>query len=328
VHEFSRQLELEDLISLYAISKDFHVHVDARFTATILSQSLDKAPESSRIFLFKCYHCLYMPDPASRPNEEIPTAIRSVPSFRWLRMVLFREQVVAQIIRLLAYEGHHLPRGTSSAIKKIWFTLDVADNARRISLFHNAAFWTNRDLVLATMFLFKLDMRFTHPVNGAGETHLRNMMMAQRTLTVLRDVLQRKRMRTRLEMMRMYVLWRWIPRPANRHMTVLSVPPEKQGRLQYEGWGAGSQLLLRPDELLLRESVRRQLPHLERFFDLALWGHIDDETFEDVQPPPVLEEDDLSEWEDKKDGGDEEAKLKKREARRKKYMHVRGTFDV
>ncbi|OQU94794.1 hypothetical protein CLAIMM_01092 [Cladophialophora immunda] len=41
-------LPVKDLVSLYAISKDFHTILDTRFTTVILSQATAKAPESAR----------------------------------------------------------------------------------------------------------------------------------------------------------------------------------------------------------------------------------------------------------------------------------------
>lgn len=51
-------LPVNDLLSLYAISKDFHTIIDARFATVILSQSVRKCPESSQVFPFRCYRYL------------------------------------------------------------------------------------------------------------------------------------------------------------------------------------------------------------------------------------------------------------------------------
>ena len=194
--EVAKNLDIEDLISLYAISKDFHKLINSRFTAMITAQWYSKASESGRIFIHRCYKNLCMRDPALRINETRPNELRFIPSFRWLRMILFREAVVDDIMRSLAREGHRLPRGVTLAIKKIWFTIDISDNCRRIGLLHNAKFWTNKDLFLATMFFLKLDMRLTHPSTGNGEIGLRKMLLAQRSLSTLAKVLRREELRT------------------------------------------------------------------------------------------------------------------------------------
>ena len=280
--EFIKHLDVEDLVSLYAISKDFHTLVDRRFTATILAQSLDKAPESSRTFRFKCYKNLCIYDPAARPNVEVAGQIRDVPSFRWLRMILFREKVVDEIIACLAAEGHRLPKRASLVIKKIWFTMDIGDNHRRIGLIHNTSFWEDQDLNIATWFFMKLNMRLTDPVDGNGEIRLSQMIFAERSLSTLWKVLKRERVVTPYEMLQMYV--RWTHRPARRHwgMRICGVPANAVGRGQLEGWGVGREKLLRPDELVVREAIRRRLELDNEYLHMMLWGYIDPSTFEDI----------------------------------------------
>jgi hypothetical protein len=121
----SSHLPLNSLVSLYAISRDFHTILDSRFTAVILSQSLAKAPESSRIFPFRCYAHLCRKDPASRiphpdPEKARKGVARAVPSFRWLRMVLWREKVVHEIMAIMAEDGVPLPSRCSLALKRMW----------------------------------------------------------------------------------------------------------------------------------------------------------------------------------------------------------------
>jgi hypothetical protein len=118
-------LPLNSLVALYAISRDFHTILDSRFTTVILSQSLAKAPESSRIFPFRCYAHLCRKDPASRiphpdPVKAMAGISRAVPSFRWLRMVLWREKVVHEIVAIMAEDGVPLPSRCSLALKRMW----------------------------------------------------------------------------------------------------------------------------------------------------------------------------------------------------------------
>lgn len=62
--EFSKHLEVENLINLYAISKDFHALVDNRFTTFIMAQAIGKASESAQTFPFRAYRNLCKRDPA------------------------------------------------------------------------------------------------------------------------------------------------------------------------------------------------------------------------------------------------------------------------
>lgn len=280
--EFAKQLDVGDLVSLYAISKDFHTLVDRRFTAMMLAQSLEKAPESSRTFRFKCYKNLCIYDPAARPNLEIAGQTRDVPSLRWLRMILFREKVVDEIISCLAAEGHRLPKRASLVIKKIWFTMDIGDNHRRIGLIHNTAFWGDQDLQIATWFFMKLDMRFTDPVDGNGEIRLSQMLFAERSLSTLWKVLKRERVVTAYELLQMYVRWNHLPAQRHWGTRICGVPGNAVGRGQLEGWGVGREKLLRPDELIVREAIRRRLDLDTEYLHMMLWGYIDPSTFEDI----------------------------------------------
>ncbi|KAK5275535.1 GTP cyclohydrolase 1, partial [Cryomyces antarcticus] len=101
--------------------------------------------DAEAIFPFKAYGPLCIVDPAHRPNAERPGEVRKVPSFRWLRMVVFRERVVSDIIALLAQQGHRLPVSTArAALKKCWFLMDIPTNAGRIGLLHNTAYEVGR----------------------------------------------------------------------------------------------------------------------------------------------------------------------------------------
>ena len=306
VFEMTKHLDIEDLISLYAISKEFHVLANTRFTTMILSQSLGKAAESSRTFIFKCYRNLCMVDPAARPNESVPIyprqagpsrnvasmsgvtsiekeSIRSVPSFRWLRMILYRERVVDGILSCLEKEGHHLPKRASIVLKKLWFTLDISDNARRVALVHNKPFWGNKDLFVATMFFIKLDMRLTDPMLGTGETGLRSLLLNQRSLTLLHDALQRRTLTSQLDLLRLLVRHHYNPRRPLHDQSVCGVPAKEVGQLQYEGWGSGKpKLFLKVENLVAKEGIRRGLGIEKHYLDMMLHGYINKETWEDI----------------------------------------------
>lgn len=282
VFEFAKHLDVEDLVSLYAISKDFHNLANSRFTTMILSQSVRKAPESSRTFVFRCYKSLCQRDPAARPLKSAPEEVRWVPSLRWLRMILFRERVVDEIIMCLSAEGHFMPEPASLVIKKIWFTIDIGDNLHRIGIIHNREFWTDEHLYLATLFFIKLDLRFTDPITGDGERGMRNMLLGQRSLSTLLRVLKRQEMLSQLDLLRMIVAWNYRPAPAHARMSILGVPPEKIGKLQYEGWGSSRHLFIQIDQLVMREAIRRGLDIHEHYLDMVVYGYVNKTTYEDI----------------------------------------------
>ncbi len=177
-----------------------------------------------------------------------------------------------------------MPKRTRSTIKKIWFTIDISDNARRIGLMHNTTFWSNKDLFLATMFFIKLDMRLTHPTAGNGETGLRKLLFGQRSLSTLAKVLRREEMRTQVDMLRMIIKFNYEP-PGHRQMDMMGVPSHEIGRLQYEGWGVRNSKFVQIDELVMREAVKRKLNLRNYYVDMVIYGYIDKKTFQDIRTP-------------------------------------------
>ncbi|KAL8744266.1 MAG: hypothetical protein Q9190_003470 [Brigantiaea leucoxantha] len=280
VFELAKHLDIEDLISLYAISRDFHFFLNRRFTTTILSQSVSRAAESSRIFKFRCYRSLCIRDPARRRlnntnNNNAP--IRYVPSFRWLRMILFRERVVTEILSLFSAEGLRLPPSTSLAIKKLWFVTDIADNQRRMGVMHTPDFWTPKDLFLASMFIIKLDMLLTDPMRGEGDPPvMREMLLAQRSLSTLWRVLKREELTRSTDVLRMLVEWRYSPPRPGLGLPIMGVMPRDVGRLQWEGWGRNRSVkMLQLDWLVAMECVRRGYDVQQYHLDMMLHGFVD-----------------------------------------------------
>ena len=284
VLEVTKYVTVDELVILYSMSKAFQILANRRFTALILTQSVSKAPESSRTFLFRNYLSLCIRDPAQRPHEVRPAEARWVPSFRWLRMVLFREQVVDEIVECMYQEGHRLPRRASLIIKKLWYTLDISDNVRRIGVFHDDSFWSDKDLFTAKMFILKLDMHLTHPMRGNGETGLRRMLLNQRSFSVLARVLKREEMITQLDMLTMIVRYNYIPlRPPTEN--ICGVPPQDVGRLQWEGWGKSEIPFIPIDELISREAIRRNLQLQNYYIDMMIYGYINKQTWQDNLRP-------------------------------------------
>ena len=203
--------------------------------------------------------------------------------------------MVDDILRMMAREGHRFPRRMSWVLKKVWFTMDISDNGRRIGLIHNEGFWGKKDLFLATMFFIKLDMRMTCPVTGNGEVGMRKMILGMRSLSFLRGVLRREELRDSLEVLRMIVRYEGKrPEGGAEGESVLGVPAEEVGMLQYEGWGVGGsrKKLMGVCDLVMREAFKRKLG-LQRFYmDMMVYGYINKKTFEDIirKPPPPVEQ--------------------------------------
>ncbi|EHY54195.1 hypothetical protein HRR83_008231 [Exophiala dermatitidis] len=290
-------LPVRDLISLYAISKDFHTIIDTRFTTVVLSQAVRKAPESARTFSFRSYAHLCRQDPVARiPHPNIRKAeqnvARKIPSFRWLQMVLHREKVVHEMMAVFAEDGIPLPYRCRLAIKRLWFMLDIPDNARRIGYCHNKRLMTDFDLHFAACFFTKLDMRLNDPTAGEKRDHMRKLLLSQRSFTTILKVLKRDIWTSRFAILKEWIKLRHTPLQDERSMTVFGIPPDQAGRGRLEYWGIRSaeqlgrepETLLRPDQLIVREAFRRGIPFGEDYIRFVLYGYVRPDTLDNYAP--------------------------------------------
>ena len=322
--EMTKYLSIQELLDLYAISRDFHYVVNQRFTTMIHNQAFARAPESAKVFPHRCYRNLCMLDPARRElgfsvpkrhrkvdenGQAVPhprdTEIRLVPSFRWLKMVIFREYVVDDILYSMAIEGIRLPREGRVTLKKLWFMMDVGDSKTRMGLMHNQEFWTHTDLFVATMFFLKLEMYLTDPTHGTGYTQtMRSMLVNQRSLSTLARIMRRKEMKTPMQVFRMLLRFSHdYPPPPDGHF-LLGIPPYELGQMTREGWGTRPGQLVQIDRLIMGEGIRRSLNLPFYYIDMILYGFIDKHTFEDIRAPPPIYDLSSSEEESSDDNSD------------------------
>ncbi|KAI9731894.1 MAG: hypothetical protein M1834_004345 [Cirrosporium novae-zelandiae] len=283
--EMVKYLNVDELVNIYAIHKQAHFTINYRFTHVVKLITNMHAPESAEIFQFNLFRDLCMTDPAGRPHPRILGDIRNVPTFRWLRCILFREQVVSDIIDLLAAKGLRLPRPATKVFKMIWLLMDMPTNELRKGYLHSKS-WTERDIWCALLIIMKVEMAFTDPEDGQGEPWAYRMMWAQKSLSTLRDVFAGNAGNNQLTNLQMYVRWK-IPSgtfdPGAKDLPLMGVPAKETGMLQYEGWGVGRPvLLMRPDEMFEREAIQRGLDVHARHVDLLLWGFIDEATRLDI----------------------------------------------
>jgi len=126
-----RYLAPRTLVYLYSISAPFHYIVNSHFTQFILASIELWAPRADWFFPWRCYRELCIDDPAlRRPTQkwkgfwdrktakidahkdatmsgmEAPFGVKAVPSFRWLKMVVYREIIAREIVAWLAVAGH------------------------------------------------------------------------------------------------------------------------------------------------------------------------------------------------------------------------------
>ncbi|KAH7042602.1 hypothetical protein B0J12DRAFT_673386 [Macrophomina phaseolina] len=289
-------LGLKEFFDLYCVSKRFYVLVNSHYTTHIKQLAHNYAPLASTIFPYQLYKRGCIQDPMLRtrgahPGDTtagertagaVPAVTRTVPGLKWVLMCAYREALVHDMLLSLALEGHRFPAPIPEAILRIWALLDLPTNGARLAAMHDESLWETRDIFLALMFCVKLDMRFADPVVGSGECVLRRLLLGQKSLVVLWEALRGLTARTRAEVLAMAVEWDGVVPPGpdgvrevREGETLLGVPMEKVGSLSKEWWRQDGKYLLRPDELLLKEGVRRGMNIHRCFLDYMLWGYID-----------------------------------------------------
>ncbi|KAH0541770.1 hypothetical protein FGG08_003792 [Glutinoglossum americanum] len=278
--EIARHLTVNALVRLYSVSRDFHAVVDTHMTTVVMHQAFIKCSDGSRIFPHTTYKSLCILDPSGRPNPEAPNEVRMVPSFRWLRMLMFREGVVRKVMAQVHRLGHKLPPRAALVLKKLWFMMDICVNENRARFIRNRKFWSNLDLYIATLFFIKLDMCFTDPSSGSGETHLRRLLLGQRSLSLLLKVLQRDGVVSQLDLIQLFIGYSEGVLPDASPIDMFGVHKGLIGKKQLEGWGLGPSKLLRVDEIVMIETVRRELGFDLKYPQMMIWGYLDPDTLE------------------------------------------------
>ena len=179
---------------------------------------------------------------------------------------------------------------------------------------HNTKIFTDFDLYNIQLFIHKLDMRFNDPIDGPGTEDLRILFLGQRGLTPLCNLLKRKAYLDLMSIVKLALRYSYVVRPENRGVPIFGIPPEEIGVAHLEGWGVGRAHLMRPDELVMRESVRRQLGFKEYIMQMMLWGYVNPVTGKNIE---VSEEEIYM---------SDEEELKKRERRERwyDYWNLRG----
>jgi hypothetical protein len=298
IMELSKYLPMPSFVSLYSISKDFNQAVDGYLSHTMRIAASYQAQESCSIFTFNLYEHLCKIDPRGRPHPKFPNTPRKVPSLRWLQMVVYREKVIRDILACMARQGHRMPREMSLSLKKMWLLMDIATTARRVQFMHNTTFFTALDLYHIQMFIVKLDMRFNDPVDGPASDVLRKLFLGQHSLTPLRNCLKRTEFTSLVEIVKLAVRYEYTPAPRHRHLSIWGISPHEIGIGHLEGWGKGRVHLMRPDELVMREAVRRQLGLKNYIMSMMLWGYVDPVTGKNT--PPTVDEKYMSDDEEKR----------------------------
>jgi hypothetical protein len=140
-------------------------------------------------------------------------------------------------------------------------------------------------------FLVKLAMAFNHPFFHPIKLDMVQLMMGQKGLHPLWQLLMRQRYTNISELMELKTRYDlrfprhvWTDILLHDHPKAYNVPLNMVGLGHMEGWGKGFRHLSRPDELLPIEAVYRGLYLDQHISQMMIWGYIDFETGENIVP--------------------------------------------
>lgn len=310
--ELAKHLGPEDLVRLYSVSRAFHDALDGHLLSSMRHVIAYRAPEAGRVFHFKLYRRLLVPDPAGRTWEQqlgprAPPGRRgqsnrdvcSVPGLRYLQLVLVRDRCCRDVLAALARHGHRTPPGMHRTLLRLWLLMDVSTSHQRRALLRNPRLWTDVDLYNAQLFVVKLGMHFNDPVYGPLTFDMPSLVLGQRGLFFLWQVPTRARFTTPDELLEAKVRYDFdlAPGPPAAPAApaaadpaglgvhgVYGVPLDEVGVGHIEGWGRGRRHLMRPDELVPYEVVVRGLELDEHLVHMMVWGYFDWRTGENLVP--------------------------------------------
>lgn len=306
--ELGKQLRPGDILNLYIASKAFRSAINGYMLSSIRIWIADRCPEAGRIFPFKLYKTHLVPDPDGRTwgdiyktghpatppmSPERLEKIRTVPGLRYMQLVLGRDRYCREIAAIMARSGHLMPRSMHDTLLRLWLLMDMGYTEHRRAMLRNPKLWRDEDLYNAQLLFVKLGMHFNDPVYGPSSYELLHLILGQRGLYPLWQLLTRRRWTTLGELVEAKVRydfeltpehWRdYTPSGGKLH----GVPLTQVGTGHREGWGASTRArrhLMRPDELIPIEAVTRGLQLGDHIRHMILWGYFNWETGENIVP--------------------------------------------
>ncbi|EEU44354.1 uncharacterized protein NECHADRAFT_49237 [Fusarium vanettenii 77-13-4] len=292
--ELGKHLRGEDILNLYIACRGFREALDGHMLSSIREWIRSRAPEAGRLFPWRSVAKFLVPDPAKRSSsdtDKTPGGVRLIPGMKYLQMILGRDRYCRQILAVMARMGLRVPDTMHTTLLRIWHLLEVATCSQRSQLMADTKIWTDQHLYNAQFFFVKLTMAFNHPFFRPHSHEMLHLMMGQRGLYPLWQCLTRKKFRTISEIVELKARYdmnlpppAWF-NPARHFMTNFhGVPFRELGVVHCEGWGAGTRHLLRPDELVVTESINRSLDLDKHLNHMLVWGYIDFKTGENLVP--------------------------------------------
>jgi hypothetical protein len=204
--EIGKYLRPEDIINLYIASRRFRQAIDGHMLSSIRIWIRHRCPEAGLVFPYNLSKKQVILDPSGRtwsdqyqgqtPATLAPdrrNAVRTVPGLRYLQLVIGRDRYCREIIAMLARSGHRMPKTIYGTLLRMWLLLDVSTTEHRRAMLRNRALWRDTDLYNAQLFFIKLGLHFNDPFYGPNSYDLMHLMLGQRGLYPLWQLLLRKR---------------------------------------------------------------------------------------------------------------------------------------
>jgi hypothetical protein len=214
-------------------------------------------------------------------------------------MVVFREKAVQEIMALAADRGVPMPSECKRALLQMWHMLDLPSNRERMGYAANQQVLQHRDIMMGICLMVKIDMLANDPVGTEKRDGFKRLAFSQRSFVPLLLALRGEIWNTKMDVVREWVKLRYEPKAMDwkecGDTGVWGVPVQVCGRLQYEGWGdpkiteevkknskRGVHKLFRPDQIFLREGLKRGWRFEAMLLQCVLEGYVGGEELGDV----------------------------------------------
>lgn len=291
IAELGKHIPVVDIVKLYSVSRTFHDTLDSCMLSSVQLWAKFNFPDAAAAFPFQLCARHLVPDPSGRTwatqlavSDANLQQTRAVPGLKYLQLVASRDRTCRQIKAVLARNGHRLPSSSHATLLKLWLLLEVATTSQRGALLRNQEVWLDTDLYNAQMLFVKLGMHFNDPIYGPSSYELLHLMLGQKGLYPLWQLLTRNRFRNLSEILELKMRYDFQVRTIHNGAVLHCVPRAAAGQGHKEGWGSGHKHLLRPDELVPIEATIRGLRLQDHIVAMMLWGYMDRNTGENLVP--------------------------------------------
>ncbi|KAL7790834.1 hypothetical protein V8C37DRAFT_383363 [Trichoderma ceciliae] len=298
--ELGKHLNGRDIMNLSLANRPFYNAVSGYLLSSIRAWIEYRAPEAGRIFHYQLYAKHLVDDPEKRtwmalkhglttsPSKD--SKVRKVPGLRYLQLVLGRDKYCREILAIMARCGHRMPSTMHHSLLRLWLLMDIATSQQRQAMLRMTHLFRDVDLYNMQMFIIKLGMLSNDPVYGPCKFDLVQLMLGQKGLFKLWQLLTRKKFYNLSEILELKLRYDfsffsegsyWLE---NMLGQIQGIPFHEIGQQHKEGWGAGRMHLLRPDEVIPIEAVRRGLHLDDHLSHMVIWGYFDWKTGENIVP--------------------------------------------